>query len=527
MTGEETVLKSHKTSRTSADRPSPSAALPIHPDHHRAFLDGTQDAVIIHDLHGRVVYWNKAAERIYGWPYHEIVGRHLGEFVCRDAGAFHEKHEYVLKHGEWTGEGLHLTRDRREIIVESHWTLLKDLSGNPHAVIGMNTDVSRQREMELELNKARRMASLGVLAGGIAHDFNNVLTPIMLSIESLKKVVADAEISAVLDTIEASARRGSEIVRQVISLDGRMEGQSIPVRPRYLAREVEHIIRDIFPANIRISFSLAADIGTMRGDPTQLQQVLLNLCLNARDAMPKGGVLEVKMDNCAVDEHFVAMNAAARPGNYLRLTVGDTGDGMPPEIVERIFDPFFTTKGPGKGTGLGLCSVRTIIENHDGFITVASTPGKGTTFKAYLPSQCDEEHEEIAVPVPDLPRGSGETILVVDDESSILSVSQHTLESFGYRFLMAENGAEAIALYAQERGRIAAILTDFSMPVMDGRATVYALKKINPDVKIILMSGKDHLDTNALANSIGIRHFLTKPYTAATLLRTLRDVIAG
>jgi CheY-like chemotaxis protein len=200
---------------------------------------------------------------------------------------------------------------------------------------------------------------------------------------------------------------------------------------------------------------------------------------------------------------------------------------MPSEVLSRIFDPFFTTKVPGKGTGLGLCSVRKIIEDHDGFITVASSVGKGTTFKAYLPAHFGIETDELAPARPDLPRGNGETILVVDDESSILSISKHTLESFGYRFLMAENGAEAIALYAQERNRIAAIITDLSMPVMDGRATIYALLKINPQARIVLMSGADHLDTGALAASLGIRHFIAKPYTAATLLRTLRSVIAG
>jgi CheY-like chemotaxis protein len=231
------------------------------------------------------------------------------------------------------------------------------------------------------------------------------------------------------------------------------------------------------------------------------------------------------VENCLVDEQYIAMNAQAKTGSYVAISVTDVGVGIPPEIMSKIFEPFFTTKEVGKGTGLGLSSVRAIVKNHDGFINVYSEPGRGTTFKVYLPAQPTAGEVPAETEKASLPRGNGETILVVDDESSILSITSETLQTYGYNVLTAANGAEAIAIYAQQRKKIAVVLTDLSMPVMDGRATIYAVLKINPKAKVIAMSGMDESESVAKASTAGIKHFISKPYTAQTLLKILKSVV--
>jgi PAS domain S-box-containing protein len=491
-----------------------------------ALLDKTQDAILIFDLEGRILFWNKGAERIYGWSRLEATGRFIGEFIYPDSQKFREINALVLEKSEWSGELQHFSKDREELIVETRWSVLHDKDGAPKSVLAINTDVTEKRKIEIQFMRAQRMESLGILAGGIAHDLNNILTPIMLSIDMLKCLAVDPHTKSILETVEMSARRGSDIVQQVLSFARGMEGQRIVIQPKYLLKDIEHIINDTFPKDIRLQLILPHDTWTILGDPTQVQQILLNLCVNARDAMPNGGTMTISAENCLADEHYVAMNKQAKPGSYVAISVTDVGVGIPQEIIGQIFEPFFTTKEVGKGTGLGLSSVKAIVKSHDGFINVYSEPGRGTTFKVYLPAQAmthdvpGEGTEEVV-----LPKGAGETILVIDDEASILSITGETLQAFGYKVMTATNGAEGVAIYAQEKDKIAVILTDLSMPVMDGRATIYALLKINPKAKIIAMSGMDEAESVAKASTAGIKHFISKPYTAATLLKTLRVLV--
>jgi PAS domain S-box-containing protein len=489
----------------------------------KALLDRTQDAILIFEPEGRILYWNKGAERIYGWTAAEATGRFIGEFIHSDIHKFRDVNKLVVDTGEWSGEMHHLNRERHELIVESRWWLVRNKDGRPKSILAINTDVTEKRRIEVQFMRAQRMESLGILAGGIAHDLNNILTPIMLSIDVLKTMTVDSHQKSILETIELSARRGSDIVQQVLSFARGMEGQRIVIQPKYLLKDIEHIVNDTFPKDIRLELDLPHDTWSIVGDPTQVQQVLLNLCVNARDAMPNGGTLTVKTENCVADEHYVAMNHQAKLGSYVAISVTDVGVGIPSDIIESIFEPFFTTKEVGKGTGLGLSSVKAIVKNHGGFINVYSEIGRGSTFKVYLPAQTAAAETPQPVNKDDeLPRGAGQTILVVDDETSILSITSETLQAFGYNVLTASNGAEAVAIYAQQKDAISAILTDLSMPVMDGRATIYAMLKINPKAKIIAMSGMDESESVAKASTAGIKHFISKPYTAATLLKTLR-----
>jgi CheY-like chemotaxis protein len=374
--------------------------------------------------------------------------------------------------------------------------------------------------------RAQRMESIGVLAGGIAHDLNNIFAPIVLSIDMLKATIADAESKLILETIETSAQRGADIVQQVLSFARGVEGQRIEIQPAHLLRDIQRLIKDTFPKDIRLDLNIAENMWTILGDPTQVHQILLNLCVNARDAMPNGGTLTVSAENRFLDEQYVAMNIEAKPGPYVLLGVTDSGTGIPPGILDKIFEPFFTTKEIGKGTGLGLSTVMAIVKSHGGFANVYSEPGNGTTFKIYLPAEQQPANvSNEATPEVSLPRGNGELVLIVDDEPSILTITGQTLQAFGYRVLKASNGAEAIVAYAQNQGEIDVVLTDMAMPVMDGPATIYALLRINPNVKIIAASGLYANGGVAKASNAGVRHFISKPYTAATLLKTLRDII--
>jgi PAS domain S-box-containing protein len=387
-------------------------------------------------------------------------------------------------------------------------------------------DLTERKKLEQQFFRAQRMESIGTLAGGIAHDLNNILAPIMMSIDLLKRMMTNPQGSQMLATIEVSARQGADIVRQVLSFARGLESERIEIQPKHLLLDLENIIKGTFPKNIELEFGIPNGIWTIWGDPTQVNQVLLNLCVNARDAMPNGGHLTFEVENFVLDEHYAAMNPQARPGRYVQINVTDSGAGMPQEVIEKIFEPFFTTKEMGKGTGLGLSTVMAIVKSHEGIVNVYSEPGKGTTFKVYLPAvEASVDGQKKLTQQISPPRGNGETVLVIDDEASILTITGQTLQAFGYRVLTARDGAEAIAVYAEHQDEIAVVLTDMMMPVMDGAATIRALMRMNPSVKIVAASGLNANGNFTKISNPNVRHFLTKPYTAGALLTTLRATL--
>jgi PAS domain S-box-containing protein len=389
-------------------------------------------------------------------------------------------------------------------------------------------DLTEQKKLEQQYLRVQRMESIGTLAGGIAHDLNNILAPIIMAVELLNRRIEDPQARGLVGAIEASAKRAAEVVRQILSFVRGLEGQRIEVRLKDLLQDLENIIRNTFPKDVRLQFTIPPDIWSVLGDPTQVHQVLLNLCVNARDAMPKGGHLTIHAENAVLDEHYAAMNVQAKPGRYVNLIVTDSGTGMPPEVSNRIFEPFFTTKDLTKGTGLGLSTVMAIVKSHEGVINVYSEPGHGTRFNVYLPAMPPSGGETNGPPQADeLPRGHGETILVVDDEVSILNITAQTLRAFGYKVLTAGDGAEAVAVYAEYRRGISAALIDMSMPIMDGPAAIRALMKINPAIRIIGVSGLNIYGDVKQLSEANVRRFLTKPFTAGILLTTLRAVLAG
>jgi PAS domain S-box-containing protein len=491
-----------------------------------ALLDKARGAILVRDLDGKFLYWNKGAERMYGWTSQEAVGRTVLEIHRTDPKKFEEINELIISQGEWNGEILHLTKDGREITCDLNCTLIRDDEGRPKSILMISTDITEKKKLEAQFLRAQRMESIGTLAGGVAHDLNNILAPIMMSIDILKSDSDNPETTKILETIGVSAKRGADIVRQVLSFARGMEGEKIEVQPKHLLKDLENIIKGTFPKDIRLQFSIPNDTWTILGDPTQVHQILLNLCVNARDAMPNGGTLTIGVENCVIDEQYAGMNVEAKPGRYVKISVTDSGTGIPPEILDKIFDPFFTTKDLNKGTGLGLSTVMGIVKSHEGIINVYSEPGQGTTFKVYLPATelSSEARNRQTQPVS-LPLGNGETILVVDDEASILTITSQTLQTFGYRVLTASDGADAVAIYAEHKNEIAVVLTDMMMPLMDGAATIHALTRINPVIKIVAVSGLNANGDVANASGAGVKHFLTKPYTAEILLKTMRTVL--
>jgi PAS domain S-box-containing protein len=492
----------------------------------RSLLDAARDAIMLTDLDGRVLFWSKGAERVYGFTYAEAtMGRDVEELLRPDKARYAEASRAVRDTGEWSGELRTCAKNDTALTVDARWTLLRDTRQEPDSILAIETDITERKKLEQLFLRAQRMESIGTLAGGIAHDLNNVLTPIMMSIELLKMDETDPEKLDILSTIETSTQQGSDMVRQVLSFARGVEGRRITLKPATLVRDIEKIVNETFLKNITVRTDIADDVWSIVGDPTQLHQVLLNLCVNARDAMPEGGTLAMSAENIRLDEHSVGLGPNATPGPHVCIAVEDSGTGMLPEVVERIFDPFFTTKEVGKGTGLGLSTSLGIVRSHGGFIRVYSEPGKGTTFRVFFPAQTGVQTAPEVAAVALLPRGNGELIMVVDDEASIRQITRQTLDAFGYRVVTAADSAEAITIYAERHHEIALVLTDMMMPVMDGAALIHVLRRMNPKLRVVAASGLDASGVVAKAANSGVKHFLPKPYPAEILLTTLADAL--
>jgi nitrogen-specific signal transduction histidine kinase/CheY-like chemotaxis protein len=391
--------------------------------------------------------------------------------------------------------------------------------------IGELTREREKKRIEASLLRSQRLESLGTLAGGIAHDLNNILSPLSISIFMLRSKVSDPSGRQTLDTMEEVVERGSQLVKQILSFARGVEGERIPLDPRSVMREAVGILKETFPKSIRIHYDGGDAGAAVLANPTQLHQVLMNLCVNARDAMPDGGDLEISAETVELDERDARMAPGAKPGRFVVVSVRDTGSGISPEVRDKIFDPFFTTKELGQGTGLGLSTSLGIVRSHGGFVSVDSETGTGALFKVYLPAI--EGGVEVArlEEQAELPLGNGELILLVDDEEPIRRLTRDLLEAANYRVITASDGGEACSLYRENRDAISAALTDMMMPVMDGAATIKELRRLNPELPIIASSGVAETGKQELAHSLGAQRFLSKPYTAARLLQTLNELL--
>jgi PAS domain S-box-containing protein len=501
-------------------------ALRLSEERFRLISENVEDLIAVLDLNGNRVYNSPSYGNILGDPA-SLRGSDSFESIHPDD---RERVKEVFQHTARSGIG-HRTEFRlvsaggRVHHIESQGSVIRNKEGKIANVIVVSRDVTAKKVLEQQLLRSQRLESLGTLASGIAHDLNNVLAPILLSIELLKKAVAGDAGRKTLQTLEQSAQRGRDIIKQVLTFGSGMTGERSLIQLRHVVKETVSIISQTFPKSVVVSLDLPHDNWAVEADATQLHQLLMNLCVNARDAMPEGGTLRISVRNVTIDAQYAQMNPGAREGEFVMLTVEDTGTGMDPETADRIFDPFFTTKPAGKGTGLGLSTVHTIVKNHGGFINVYSEPGKGTAFRIHLRASRESESSDGNAAAAAFAGGRGELILVIDDEASIREITKQTLDAFGYRTITATNGAEGVALFRSRAAEIALVITDMMMPGMDGVRTIRVLRSLKPALKIIGSSGLVTNDRSREMGDLAPDRFIAKPYTAETLLHSVNALI--
>jgi PAS domain S-box-containing protein len=488
-------------------------------------LDLAHDAILVQDMDGLARYWNLGAERLYGWKAAEVLGARVADLCCGDPGAQdkEQKARALVLQGEWSGELNHVTKSGGALLVHSRWTLVRDTQGRPKSILVITTDITEKKRLEAQFLRAQRMESIGTLAIGIAHDLNNILAPVMMIGPLLRMEIKDNTTLSLLDSMEAGARRGADIVKQILTFSRGASSQKAPLQTFRLLKEFSSFLRETFPKDILVNFAAPKDLWMVRGNSTELHQVLVNLCLNAREAMPGGGALTLSAENLVLDESAAASIPNAKPGRHVVWTVADTGVGISPKNLDRVFDPFFTTKEVGKGPGLGLSIVLGIVQGCGGCVQIKSQPGGGTEVKVYLPA-AEAEARIPEKPLPEPPRGGGELVLVVEDEEALGGVVEKVLTASGYRVLLSSDETEAVELFRRNSRDIAAVLVDLTMPQID--KAIASLREINPAVKLLASAA---MSPDQLPAALRLRPemFLPKPYQTAALLDALRTVLAG
>ena len=491
-------------------------------------LDQAREAIIITDLQGRVIYWSAGAERIYGWQSDEAAGKTVDDLFPEeeDMRRLRSAREITQAQGEWYGV-MHL-RDRlgKPRVVEVRRTLIRDENGRGKAHLSIASDVTEQKRLEEHLVKVQRLENIGLLASGIAHDLQNMLAPMLMAAPVLRETVKEPSALRLLEILESSAERGAALIRQILVFSQGASGEPQVLQLRHVLRDISMFMEETFPKTITVEERIAADLWQVKANPSQLHQVVLNLCVNARDAMPSGGKLFLRAENCRLDEPAAAAIAGGRAGAFVMLQVEDTGTGIAQDVLAHLWEPFVTTKGAENGTGLGLSTVRGIVNNHGGFVHLDTKLGRGTSFQVYLPAV--EIKDSSPTPTSSTaPRGNGELILVVDDEPPIREMIGKMLVRHGYRILAASDGVEATAFFAKHANEIRLVVSDLNMPNLDGAMLARVLKRMSPNVRVLIVSGLSQPE----ANRPGFRPeeftgaFLRKPFKADDLLNKVSQLL--
>ena len=491
-----------------------------------ALLERAQDAIVVRDLEHRVLYWNNGAANLYGWTAEEALGRNITELIYPASGLPKEANQAVHDCGEWNGEVEQMTKDGRDLVVQARWTLNHDEDGKPVSILAINTDITENKRLQARTIRSQRLESIGTLASGVAHDLNNVLAPITLAVSLLRDKATDPMTSKTLDIIDTAALRGASVIKQIIGFARGSTVDRVPVQLDSLLADHAALCRQTFPMGITIEHQINDDAWTMLGDAVKLEQMLTQLCANAKDAMPEGvGTLTLSLTNHWLEPEAATLHPGANPGPYLLLEVADTGIGIAPEALPRIFDPFYTSKDIGRGSGLGLTTVMGIVRGHGGFVDVSSHLGKGTTFQIYLPaSEASPLPLDLVLePSTAAPRGNGQTLLLVDDEAPLRQLMEQILIKHGYNVITAADGIEALALYAREHRQVALVITDMAMPRMGGEGTIRAIRRIKVDIPVIAISG--NRDPATVAHIAPGLHFLSKPFATEKFLHLVAKAL--
>ncbi len=489
-------------------------------------IEQTADSIIITDRQGIIRYTNPSFERASGYSRAEIIGRNFSLLKSdKHAERFYADMWRTIALGKtWSGHIINRMKDGSLREFETTISPIRDAAGKVADFVSVNRDVTHEVELENQLRQAQKMESIGTLAGGIAHDFNNILSAIIGFTEiSIDDVPKDSRLHTNLTEVLKAGDRAKELVRQILTFSRQTEQELRPVQVQSVADEALRLLRASLPSTIQISANLASTSAVM-ADPTQLHQVLMNLCTNAAHAISSiGGEMSVNLTDDYLDEEFAAGHPEIKSGRFICLEVSDTGHGMPAEVMQRVFDPFFTTKDRSKGTGMGLAVVHGIVQSHHGTITVASRPGRGSTFKVYLPvismhSQAKEDVKNI------LPFGD-EHILFVDDESALVELCEQMLSRLGYTVTTCIGSHEALQVFKTDPARFDLVITDMTMPQMTGDVLAAEIMGIRKNIPIILCTGYSEQIAEENAKLRGLRGFVMKPIDMKALARMVRSVL--
>jgi PAS domain S-box-containing protein len=490
-------------------------------------IDQSPTSIVITDAAGAIQYVNPRFTEVSGYAANEVRGKNP-RFLKSGQNPpehYHDLWATITAGRVWHGELCNRKKNGELFWERVSISPVLDVKGSIANFVAVKEDVTEQRRLQEHLQHAQRMESVGALASGIAHDLNNILAPVLMASALLKTAGRSEQEQTMLEIIEQSAIRGSNVVKQLLAFSRSGGGKRHPLEIQELIREMRGILAETFPREITLRFEVGPDLQPVLGDATQLHQVLLNLCVNARDAMPGGGLLAVGARNFLIDPEWARLNPPAKPGAHVLLTVADTGMGMTPELIERIFDPFFTTKEVGKGTGLGLSTSLGIVRGHGGFFKVESEPGRGTTFAVYLPAAPAEDAGPSVVRAAEPPRGRNELILIVDDEANVGRSMRGVLEEHGYRVVVATASTEGLAVFRSRAAEISLVLSDLMMPVMNGAAMLREMRRIRGDFKACVMTGLASASKQAELAAIGVSAVLAKPCDRRELLLAVRGAL--
>jgi PAS domain S-box-containing protein len=490
----------------------------------------TPSALVITDEEGTIEWVNPGFEKISGYTADEVIGKKASvqSSGAHTAEFFAELWRTIKGGRDWHGEVINRNKDGRLYSEEMTITPMRDASGAIRHYIAVKKDVTESKRLEAQLMRAQRLESIGMLASGIAHDLNNVLSPVLLSIELLKLDMPGPSARENLTLIEGAADRGASIIRQLLTFVKGVEGERTDVPVSHLLKGITQLINQTFPRNIELRLDLRPDVGSVKGDMAQLEQVLFNLAVNARDAMPGGGLIGLRAENCRVDEAKAGLHPGTRAGDFVVIAMSDAGEGMAPEHIERIFEPFFTTKPRGRGTGLGLATAEGIVRSHGGFIEVASVVGRGSEFRVHLPVRSPAGAGKGPVAAGGILLGSGRCILVVDDDEAVRRLTRDILARHGFIVVPAVDGMDALTRFRASPGRFSAVITGIQMPRMNGVELASILRRAAPEVPIIASLGARSAgpEEQAMLARMSVASVLRKPYTESVLIAELARVLA-
>ncbi|MFQ3224195.1 MAG: two-component system cell cycle sensor histidine kinase/response regulator CckA [Lentimonas sp.] len=493
-----------------------------------ALVGSAPDAVVVHDLEDQVLYWNQAAQALYGWPVDEIVGRPVTRVFYLDKAEREEAVAVLRDKGHWSGELRQLSRNGDEFYIQSRQQIFRDESGEPVAVVCYNTNVTELKKQEDAKERAHDVRSSSILAGGVAHELNNALAPIMLSAAMLKRSLEDEKSRNMVSMIETCANKGAVLISDLLSFERGKGGGNGVIRKTQVERSLKHIGAKVIPPEVSLQVDVVQNLWECRGEMPELVEVFEHVMTNACEAMPAGGALKVNVGNRLFDENLENLAPGAKAGAYVTFVFTDDGHGIEKKWIKRVAEPFFTTKEPKQGHGFGLSNSQAIIKGHKGFMVLESDCGLGTTLSIFLPA--DVAVEEVPGTVPPFvmsQEGKGKLVLVADDEFFIRETIKKTLEDRGYDVVVAQDGTEALAVYATRINDIDMVVTNVEMPFMDGASLCRALLKLNPEAKILISSGHKQRQKIQEIKSCGVENFLAKPYTDDDLADRVHSILTA